>query len=113
MIFDSLLIDAPTFAAASGWEAKPEGMCKGERCVPVPRRDDGLVDVGDFARRLDMPVVHDERHGLWSVGPEGAGGKFLETAELPEIVLPDFNGNRFSVSSLRGQKVVMVAWASY
>ena len=113
MIVDSLLVDASTFAELSGWEAKAQGLCKGERCVPVPRRSDGLVDVEGFARRLQLPIVHDEAHGLWAIGPEGAGGAFLESAECPEIVLPDLDGNEFSVSSLRGRKVVLVAWASW
>lgn len=113
MIFDSLVVDSTTFARASGWESKPQGMCKDDRCVPVPKRADGLVDVGDFAQRLKLPVVHDERHGLWAVGPEGGGGAFLESAACPEIVLPDLDGNPFQLSSLHGQKVVMIAWASW
>ena len=36
MILDSLTVDPSDFAARTGWEAKPEGLCKGDRCVPVP-----------------------------------------------------------------------------
>jgi hypothetical protein len=71
-----------------------------------------LVDVADLANRLGMPVVHDEEHGLWAVGPEG-GGRFLESAVCPEIVLPDLDGNLFAISSLRGKKVLLVAYASW
>jgi cytochrome oxidase Cu insertion factor (SCO1/SenC/PrrC family) len=59
-----------------------------------------------------MPLVHDEAHGLWALGPE-SGGRALTTAVVPEITLPDRNGNAFSLSSLRGQKVLLVAWASW
>ena len=31
----------------------------------------------------------------------------------PELELPDADGNTFKLSSLRGQKVVLVAWASW
>jgi cytochrome oxidase Cu insertion factor (SCO1/SenC/PrrC family) len=59
-----------------------------------------------------MPLVHDEAHGLWALGPE-SGGRALTTAVVPDITLPDRNGNPFSLSSLRGQKVLLVAWASW
>ena len=32
---------------------------------------------------------------------------------LLDWVLPDLDGNEFRLSSLRGQKVVLVAWAPY
>jgi hypothetical protein len=112
VLLSSLLVDPATFTAESGWDIKPQGACHGERCVPLDQRDDGLVDVGGFAERLGMPVVHDERHEVWAVGPEG-GGRFLQSAVCPEIVLPDLEGSPFAVASLRGQKVLLVAWASY
>ena len=112
VLFDSLTVDREAFRLATGWEVKPQGACLGERCVPLPGRDDGLVDVADFAHRLGMPVVHDEKHGLWAVGPEG-GGRFIEAALCPEITLPDLDGAPFALSSLRGQKVLLIAWASW
>ena len=80
--------------------------------MPLPRRDDDMVDVIDLAGRLGMPVVHDEEHDVWAVGPEG-GGRFLESAVCPEIVLPDLDGHPFAVSSLGGKKVLLLAWASW
>jgi hypothetical protein len=59
-----------------------------------------------------MALVHDERHGLWALGPE-AGGPALARAELPDLVLPDRDGRDFALRSLRGTKVFMVAWASW
>ncbi|MEA3019919.1 MAG: Redoxin, partial [Actinomycetota bacterium] len=35
------------------------------------------------------------------------------TAEAPELTLPDLDGNPFSLSTLHGQKVLLVAWASW
>jgi len=65
-----------------------------------------------MARRLGMALVHDEEHGLWALGPE-SGGRALHSAALPDIVLPDRQGRDFSLRSLRGTKVFMVAWASW
>ncbi len=36
MLVGSLDIDAQAFHAATGWEIKPEGACKGDLCVPLP-----------------------------------------------------------------------------
>ncbi len=53
------------------------------------------------------------RHGLWAIGPESFGGRALVSAEAPELALDDIDGNPFTLSSLRGQKVVIVSWAPY
>ena len=109
MLVDTLDIDAETFHAGTGWEIKPEGACKGEVCVPLP---DGF-SLTSTAERLGMAVVPDEVGGRWSVGPESLGGRALVTATAPELVLHDLDGSEFRLSSLRGKKVVLVAWAPY
>ena len=52
-----------------------------------------------------MALVHDDELALWALGPESFGGRALVTAEAPELVLDDLDGNEFRLSSLRGQKV--------
>lgn len=108
-------VTADSFAEHTGWAPKPEGLCRGEVCVPAPGslRADGTVDVEIAARRLGMPMVHDEAHGLWAVGPATMGGKALATAAAadPELVTRD--GNPFKLSALHGRKVLLVAWSSY
>jgi hypothetical protein len=113
MIFSSLLVDPATFLATSGWEMKPQGACRGDRCLPLRGREDAMVDVAQFAARLGMPFVHDEERQLYSLGPEDTGGRFHATAECPELVLPDLNAKPFDLASLRGKKVVLVAWAPW
>jgi hypothetical protein len=113
MIIERLKLDPAELAARTGWELKPEGMCKGDRCVPFPDgASEGPVDARVVAERLGMAFVADERHGLWALGPE-AGGRALTTAQMPELELPDRHGRPFSLRSLRGARVVMVAWASW
>jgi hypothetical protein len=75
-------------------------------------RADGLLDVPVVAERLGMPLVHDEAHGVWALGPE-SGGRALTTAALPDLVLPDRRGEAFHFSSLLGRKAIIVAWASW
>ena len=112
MILDKLLIDPAELARRTGWQIKPEGACKDEICVPLPAMSAQGVDARILAERLNMPLLHDEKHDLWALGPE-SGGRILNSAVAPEIVLPDLAGQPFALSSLRGQKVLLVAWASW
>ena len=114
MILETLKIDRTALEQRTGWEIKPEGACKGEVCIPLP--DDAvrgdILDARVLADRLGAPLVADDAHGVWSFGPE-SGGRALTTAEAPDLVLPDFDGKPFSLRSLRGQKVLLIAWASW
>jgi hypothetical protein len=112
MILESLNVTVTEFERGTGWVVKPEGACKGELCVPLPAMQDGRLDVRVLAARLGMPLVEDGAHGLWCLGPE-AGGRALSSAVAPELTLPDVHGREFRLSSLRGRKVLLVAWASW
>jgi hypothetical protein len=111
MLTASLDVAAADFTAATGWDIKPEGACKGEVCVPLAPSDG--FDLTATAERLRMGVIRDEAAGLWAIGPESLGDRALVSAEAPELTLNDLDGNPFSLSSLRGQKVLLVAWAPY
>ncbi len=117
MIVEELAIDAGVFEARTGWAIKPQGLCKGEVCVPLPegaRLADGRLDAVVLGERLGMPLVADEPRGVWALGPETAPtGRALTTAVAPDLELPDPEGNLFRLSSLHGQKVLLVAWASW
>lgn len=110
MLLDSLDVTPDAFAAGTGWAIKPQGACKAEVCVPLPRTE--AFDLRATAERLGMAVIHDEASGLWALGPE-ALGTALVSAQAPELVLDDLAGRPFRMSALRGQKVVLVAWAPY
>jgi hypothetical protein len=60
-----------------------------------------------------MPLVHDETHGVWALGPATLSGRALATttAADPELITRD--GNPFKLSALHGRKVLLVAWSSY
>lgn len=111
MILDSLDMTPEAFAAGTGWDIKPEGACKADVCVPLGRPEH--FDFAATADRLGMAVVHDEAAGLWALGPESLGDRARVSAQAPELLLNDINGNAFRLSSLRGQKVVIVSWAPY
>jgi hypothetical protein len=111
VILDALETTAEDFERATGWAIKPQGACL-DVCVPLPAGVDGdRVDVAAVAARLGMPVVSGD--GVHAVGPATVGGRALASAVAPELTLPDLDGRRFSLSSLRGQKVLLVAWAPW
>ena len=117
MILHDLAVDEHEFESRTGWVVKPEGACKAEVCVPLSaevRLGDGRLDMSVLAERLGMPLVADEEHGIWALGPETAvTGRVLTSAVAPELDLPDADGSSFKLSSLRGQKVLLFAWAPY
>jgi hypothetical protein len=112
MILEQLEVDPDALERRTGWEIKPKGACKGDRCVPLPDGGGELLDARMLAERLGMALVHDPEHGVWALGPE-SGGRALLSAELPEITLPDRDGKDFSLRSLRGSKIFLLAWASW
>lgn len=112
MIVTSEVLRPDEFERLTGWAIKPEGACRGDVCIALPPTDGDLVDIRAFAERAGMPVVHDEAHGLWCLGPQG-GGRALQSAAAPDLVLPRLDGTPFALRSLRGQKVFLLAWASW
>jgi hypothetical protein len=114
VIVDALELSPAEVQVRTGWELKPEGACKDDRCVPMDGLAvrDGKVDLVDFAGRLGMPIAHDAQHGLWALGPQN-GGHVLESVHFPDLVLSDFDGKPFDFAALRGKKSLLIAWASY
>ena len=115
MILDRLTSSVADFTRGTGWEPKPEGLCRGEVCVPAPGAlaADGSLDVTVAAERLGMPIVHDIEHGLWALGSATLGGHALSTAVAADPELKTFDNEPFRLSSLRGKKVILLAWSSY
>lgn len=114
MISAARQVDALELERETGWSIKPEGACKDDRCVPLgwTTTPDTPVDLALLSERLGMALIHDAAHDLWCLGPE-SGGRALSSALAPELLLPDISGELFRLSTLRGMKVLLVAWASW
>lgn len=112
MISETKTVSRDAFRRGTGWEVKPEGACLDDRCVPLPDHSSEEIDLEVISEALHMPLIHDEEVGLWSLGPE-SGGRALASAIAPDLELPDWQGNDCKLSSLRGSKVLLVAWASW
>ena len=79
----------------------------------MPLGGTGGFDLVRTAERLGMALVRDAEADLWALGPETLGDRALTSADAPDLVLDDLEGRPFPLSSLRGRKVVLVAWAPY
>lgn len=112
MILTEPRVAREAFTQRTGWALKPEGACRGDLCVPLPQLVDEWLDAHVLSERLGMPLLYDEPAGLWCLGPESLGHA-LQSAEAPELRLPDWKGRPFDLRSLRGRKVLLLAWASW
>jgi hypothetical protein len=115
MLLRDRLIGVEDFANLTGWQVKPEGLCRAEVCIPLPPaalRSDGILDLAAVAESLHMPLLHEPGAELWALGPPAAS-QVRNSAEAPDLVLPDAEGKPFELRSLRGRKVLLLAWASW
>lgn len=109
-----LWLDEAEVLRVTGWEAKPEGLCRQDVCVPLPEdaRRNGKVDVAALWHRLGAPVVSEGN--IWVLGiaadERNAG---LASLEAPDFMLPDLAGEAHRLSELRGRKVFLTTWASW
>jgi hypothetical protein len=112
------MLSPATLRTAFGFELKPEGLCKGEICVPVRDRSalvrPGGIDLGTFAQRLGRPLAVDaeERFAVLGASPAERAER-LASLEAPDFTLPDLTGKLHSLQAQRGKKVLLIAYASW
>ena len=119
---DALWLTPAELAKAGGWEYKPEGLCRGPLCVPVPpaaswvrgRGADLRVDLTGLSRHMGQPVAASPERAVWSIGPaaEDVADRLL-SLDAPDFTLPDLDGRPHTLSSFRRRKVFLLAWASW
>lgn len=121
---DDLWITAGELTRATGFELKPQGVCRKELCFPLPnaRKPEFLTKHGNvqwfnlsaFARMLHQPVAYDAALATWYFGPRPeVQNNFLASFQAPNFTLPDMEGRPHSLSDFRGKKVLIVTWASW
>lgn len=115
-----LWIGAHELETATGWSMKPQGLCRGDVCIPVPPGMTGEYVVGDqvnvsaFWRRMESPLAHEATGELWVLGTSSfERSRLLQSLEAPDFALPDLAGATHTLSEHRGKKVLLVTWASW
>jgi len=111
-------VSTQSLETALGWTLKPEGLCRGEVCVPVREPGDLLnsrgIDLAAFARVLGRPLALDPENRAAALGTSSSErGAQLASLEAPDFTLPDLQGKLHSLSDHRGKKVLLVAYASW
>jgi hypothetical protein len=119
---DSLWIDGDDLEPTSGWELNPEGICKGDICVPIPpgrsadfSRDGGKrFNLAALGTLLEQPLVRDDKNRVWYFGEAASTRRnTMASLEAPDFKLPDLDGRMHRLSDYRGKKVLLSAWASW
>jgi hypothetical protein len=120
---DRLWIPLDELERSTGWTAKPEGLCRGEVCVPVPAArkadwlddDGGRLDFAAFAAHLGHAMARDDERGVWAFGPPADQGAVSGSGPVaaPDFRLPDLDGQLHALSDHRGKKVLLYCWASW
>jgi len=117
---DALWLTPSDLAAATGWTIRPEGLCRGDVCIPVPAGKraefvrDGAVNVSAFWRCMGAPVAVADAGDVWALGaPAATRAAQLESLEAPDFALPDIDGRTHRLSDYRGGKVFLATWASW
>jgi hypothetical protein len=121
---DEVWLRPDDLAAATGWEIKPEGVCRDEACLPLT---DGLTDqllrdeggerwfnLTAFARHAGQPVAAERAERAWSLGAPAYERQRRASSDVaPAFTLPDFEGKPHSLADYAGRKVFLLTWASW
>ena len=113
---NGLLLTPDALKAVLCWEVKDGTLCQADRCLPLSMHPqlqcDGLIDLQALCALLNRPLAVDHEHRIASIGnaPED---NIVATGIAPDFTLPDTNGQQHTLTDYRGQKVLLVAWASW
>jgi hypothetical protein len=98
----------------NGFELKPQGACRAEVCIPVPKamRKSGWFNLTGFAKRAGQSWVNDGQTWSFTEVPILRAG-YLRSRTAPDFAVPDRKGRMFKLSDSQGKKRLIVTWASW
>ena len=115
-VSDALWIRKGDLPRVNGFELKPQGACRADLCIPIPRamqRGD-YFNLTAFAKKARQSVVAEPGARVWSFGEmQALGGGFIASRIAPDFTVPDRAGRPVRLSQFRGKKVLVVTWASW
>ena len=109
-----LWIRAVDLPAINDFHVKPQGACKDDTCIPIPKdmKHGEFFNLSAFARKIHQPVVAEA--GVWSFGEMPVlRGEFYESRVAPDFSVPDRKGKIVHLADFRGRKVLVLTWASW
>jgi hypothetical protein len=112
---DGTSLDGAELLAVTGWELKPEGLCRGDVCLLVPDalRTGDRVDVVRLWEHLGRPVLTSGDDTVF-LGEDAATKPAANAgAPAPDFALRDLAGREHRLSEHRGKKVFLASWAPW
>jgi peroxiredoxin len=115
---DRVVVDSTGFCALTGWQPKPEGLCRGDVCMPWRDReavgDGDDLDLEALCEQAAMPLVIDRVEGVGAVGTSARQrGEALRSDTVRSVELPDLDGAVRPVIDDRPGKKMVVAFSSW
>ncbi len=119
-----LWVTPEDFTRINGFVLKPEGACLDDICIPLRQDGDNemhtsrdgqsYLNATAFADKIQQAYAVDRGQGVWSFGLAPATRRsFLESAIAPDFALKDRTGKVVRLSDFRGNKVLLITWASW
>jgi len=114
----SVLVTPEGLHAATGWALEPEGLCRGDVCIPRYRLADALadalVDVAGVGAVLGRAVAVEPAASIAVLaGAPDDLGATITSGDAPAFTLPDLDGNPVALSDFAGRKKLLLAWSSW
>jgi hypothetical protein len=113
---DTLWIRKADLSRVNGFELKPQGACRADLCVPIPKdmtRGD-FFNLTAFARKAGQSAVAESSARVWSFGEmQALGGGLANSRIAPDFDVPDRLGRPVHLAGFRGKKALVITWASW
>jgi hypothetical protein len=113
---DALWIRKRDLPRVNGFTLKPQGACRADLCIPVPKTmlHGGYFNLTAFAKKAGQAVVAAPGARVWSFGEmQALGGGLSNSRVAPDFDVPDRLGRPVHLAGFRGRKVLLVTWASW
>jgi hypothetical protein len=113
---DALWIRKQDLSRINGFELKPQGACRADLCIPIPKamtRGDAF-NLTAFAKKAGQAVVADPAARVWSFGEmQALGGGLANSRVASDFEVPDRLGRPAHLAAFRGKKALVITWASW
>ncbi len=98
----------------NGFEMKPQGACRAEVCIPLPKqlRKGDWISLTGFAKRAGQTWITEGNTWSFTEVPILRAG-YLRSRVAPEFAVPDRKGRIVRLADSHGKKRLIVTWASW
>ncbi len=100
----------------NGFELKPQGACRADLCIPIPKdmTRGEYFNLTAFAKKAGQQVVAEPAARVWSFGEmQALGGGLANSRVAPDFEVSDRGGRPVRLSGFRGRKALVITWASW